>query len=890
MQHASMTPETPAQPLLFRQIALLAAISGVLAFRHPAAGAVSVLLLLALTLPAERLRALPLLVAAFTAGIGLAWTADISPPRKGAIPAWVLAATTPAGENTDPAFTSGVAVSGIIREATRLPDARIRLLLADVRTASPDERPLPGLLALSWRNPPPELASAGPGQTLAATLRLREVRGFSNPGVWETEQWWRDRNVFYRAWNRDEGSRNSKTPSFRLTGEASAAWQFREALRARVVMALAGSGSEKGPHPVSPAASIVLALLFGDRSLCPQPMLDLVANATLAHSLSLSGTHLGFVAAACYTLAHFLGYLLPGLFLRVPRQKVGLFLALPACLGYLWLGGAPPSLVRSALMLLFWGWLLWRNQPKVLVDGLIWAVAVIVAFSPTALYDIGLQLSAVSVAGIALAAPFLQRLSRAASALKHPERSRGARSLLNPLPGKPGLFASPSLRRALMLLAAASGVSIAAQAAILPLLLDAFPGLGLWFPLNLIWLPALGLWVMPLSFFGLFLSFLSLLASGMAAGICSSAASALFALAALPCAGLVSLLEGMNSLGILFAPMALRPCWPAWCGFWLLLLLLPGVYKARTFTRRTALLACAGMALLVGPSLYASLTAVDHVRMTLLDVGQGQAVLVSWRENGENGRVLIDGGGFAASNFDIGRQVVAPAITANTPPALHAVINSHPDADHLQGLLFPLNSFRVGAFFIGPEDGLRVTQTMNRRDAILRRRNMLAQKTLAGDTITLSRHLVLEVVSPPERFAAKNSANERALALRLVHKGNPLALICGDMEKQSIARMLASGYGIRAETLVLPHHGSAGSFNPALYTQVNPRLALVSCGYANIWHFPAVRIRKELARLDIPLLSTADLGQIRVEWRNNAPARAFYARGNATFSLPQTLP
>ena len=758
--------------------------------------------------------------------------AEIMPLVESDIPAWAEKASTPKGKRgTDPSFSKGVLLTGTIRETTRLnatdSGGRVRLLLENV-TAAGESNPLPGYLTLTWRNPTPELESAGPGMEITANVRLRRIRSFANPGTWNTESYWRDNGAFFRAWSEGDGSRRGKEPPVKISGEISTFWKTREALRARTVAALSsGLNKDTGAPELSQPAAVILALLFGDRSFCSRENLDLVAKATLAHSLALSGMHLGFAAAIGYFSAWLAGFFFPSFFLRLPRQKAGILLAMPVCAVYLWLGGAPPSLLRAALMLLFWGGLLWMNRPKVLVDGLIWAVAIILIVSPNSLYDIRLQLSAVSVAGIALATPLLARVA-------HVMRN------------------TPRLLLAVIGMA---GISIAAQAAVLPIVLDAFPGTGVWFPLNLVWLPILGMWVMPVSFAGLACSALGL----------AYPASLLFAVAELPCAALFALLQWMEAAGVLIAPVAPRPEWPSMAGYWLLLLLLPSFFMRKNL-RKNTLLGIAALCLMAAPVLYAQVQSREAlVRLTVIDVGQGQSVLITWQGE-EKGRALIDGGGFATGDFDIGKQVVTPVLTKNTPANLDWIINSHPDADHLQGLLFPLSSFSVGHVVSDPHAPEKRTKTLEKRDAILRRRNLGLQTAFAGDVLSLSRHLSLEVLHPGE--TPGNSSNDNALVLRLMLNGKPLALICGDVEKRGLKELLRSGANLDAEVLILPHHGSAGSFSPGFYDAVRPRLAVASCGYANTWHFPADIIRDALREKNIPLLTTADQGQIRITWKD----------------------
>ncbi len=927
-------------PPLFRQICLLTMIAGMLGPRHPGPAITAALLIAALTFPAARRCAAACLLCLFFAlGWGLALRSDASLPSTANEPAWATAAVSPYGAERIPGgapdalFSKGVPVAGRVREVDRLPGGRVRFLLDAVERNDGQFPPLPGGLVLTWQDPPPDLERVGPGQTLAASLRLREVRSFANPGLWETESYWRGRGVLYRAFakgeapagsggsggsgktagvaGQDGGKSGEKVPAYTIGGHASWLWSVREDLRRALLGALPRpDGVHKGgAQKVAGAAAVIPALLLGDRSMCDPADLDLVAKATLAHSLALSGMHLGYVAILGYSAPALLGLLFSGLFLRLPRQKAGLVLAAPLCLMYLWLGGSPPSLVRAALMLFFWGFLLWKNRPKVLADGLIWAAAVILLYDPAALYDLRLQLSAVSVAGIALAAPLLDRLHRLA---RNGPLASGEEITAGPGPGAaPGFtqesvqefaqgtaaplrrFADP--RRALIRLAWAIptvlGVSVAAQTAISPLLLDAFPCTGLWLPLNLLWLPVLGAIVMPLSFAGLFCT----IPAFAHVPLFPFLAKIFFFLAELPCAALLALLRHMDAAGVLAAPVTLRPSWPAWAGFWLLLLLLLPLASRRAFSRRTACLAILGMALLVGPTVTQGLAGFDaSVRLQLVDVGQGQAVLIGWQGiQGKEGRILVDGGGFASgatssgNSFDVGRQVITPLLTANHAPELAWVVNTHGDADHLQGLLFPLATFKVGAFARSAEEAEAEetagqsprSATLERKKQILRHAGITPALWRAGDVIPLAPDLTLEVLHPKSGRGKSASPNNAALVLRLVWQGKGLALICSDIEKPGLRRLLAAPRpDLAAKVLILPHHGSAGSLEPALYDAARPKLALASCGYGNQWRFPAPAVRNALAERGIPLETTADRGQISLTWRPGKEAAVTFAR------------
>jgi len=131
------------------------------------------------------------------------------------------------------------------------------------------------------------------------------------------------------------------------------------------------------------------------------------------------------------------------------------------------------------------------------------------------------------------------------------------------------------------------------------------------------------------------------------------------------------------------------------------------------------------------------------------------------------------------------------------------------------------------------------------------------------------------------RGAKRDRINNASLVARLVWRGVPLALLCGDVQIAALRGLLQiqDSAGLGAQVLVLPHHGSASSLVPEFYRAVGPRLALVSCGYGNQWGFPTFAVVAALEALDIPLRSTAQFGQIAVRWRDaNAEPEISFTR------------
>ncbi len=746
--------------------------------------------------------------------LGAAWAWAWLPAAPGPDPAWL----EPGGK---------LAVRGVVAEVEPRDAGRINLFLDQVRITPPDGEPeysLPGRLLLAWDWPPER---PGPGREVQGRLRVLPVGGFRNPGTWDYDFYRARQGVFHRAY-----ARGGKDLELGPAAEG-AAWRLREHLR----RAVSGPGGEHDEQP-GQGRAVLLALLLGDRSLLDPATTDLFRDASLSHSLALSGLHLGFVCGLGFALAWLAGRARPGLLLVVPRPRLGVLLALPLALGYLWLGGATPSLVRSFLMFASWGLLLLLGRGRVAVDGLLLALAGILLASPLSAYDLRLQLSALAVAGIiAFVPPAMRRLEP----LTRDRRWRG------------------------LALAAAGllATSVAANLVLAPIMAWDFGDVPLNFLPNLFWLPVLGLAVLPAGLVGMALAALPWTA-GLGQAVLG--ADAALAEACLKVLGLAQ--DG----GLLPSLAVLRPAWPALLGHFLLLALAAGLARFRP--RTAALAAGLGLSLLLAPALMRGGDAArNEVRLTLLDTGQSQAVLV---EAPGGMRLLVDGGGSVSRTFDLGRAVTGPALTANRPPRLDLVALSHQDADHSQGLVHVLRRFRVARFAgngLLPEGRLGEDFA-----AALASSGLTPEVWAAGEAHALAPDLTLEILHPAPGGRYKNT-NDTSLALRLAWRGRGLAVLCGDLERPGLADLLARNPDLGAEVLVLPHHGANSSLVPELYGRVAPRLALAAVGEHNSYGFPGAKVQAELERRGIPLWTTGAVGAITVAFPAEGPARLDIAEG-----------
>lgn len=832
-----------------------------------------------------------------------------------------------------------VRITGTVYAVQPAMQERLQVVLDDVRCLRDNGETvsLPGRTVWTWDTPvPADLPRIGPGQQVSLTQRIKPVRGFLNPGTWDSGQYWRDQGVHWRVWSRGSGY------ELAISGTPSVLWQLRETLRTRTLNVLTqGAGPQKpisgaaaapesdmesGPTPEpthNPAPepdmapdlapglapdltpdlsaikqltdtplSVVPALLFGDRFHITYDRMEQLSLAAVSHSLALSGMHLGVLSGLGWCLAWLAGRLCPAILLRLPRPKLAVLFAAPLVAVYVWLGGATPSLLRASLMFACWGLLLWRNRPRVLLDGVFMAVALITLHNPLALFDLRLQLSALAVLSLALLLNPVNELLRRLPPFRTAQSSgtadnreqaphghtagtlsgtqRGLPHAAKHIAGRTSGLGHLLRNGTAGLLAA----NLCIQLGMLPVVVWNFNTVSPWFLLNLLWLPVLGMVTLPACLAGFAFSQMAALPLADAT---QAMAAWCFRLAALPVSLLFDGLDALQQAGWLRPHLALRPHWLSITGYWCVLLFVAAAFTRHSRTAAAGILL--GLCLLCAPlaTRLADATGplspnggTGGVSLTLLDVGQGQAALITLPHER---RILVDGGGFGLSGFDTGKSLVVPALTWRMPPALHIIANSHPDTDHLHGLIYPLRHARVQRY---AGNGLPGSPSNERLlGTALAAAGLSHEAFHAGDVLWEDNGMRLEVLHPPRGSGQEHgstgqskplSANNAALVLRLVQHGHGLALLMGDLERQGLRSLLRSGADLSADVLVLPHHGARSSLMPDLYAAVRPHYAISSTGQLNQWNFPSKAVRAALADVGIPLYDTAHHGQIRVHW------------------------
>ena len=216
-----------------------------------------------------------------------------------------------------------------------------------------------------------------------------------------------------------------------------------------------------------------------------------------------------------------------------------------------------------------------------------------------------------------------------------------------------------------------------------------------------------------------------------------------------------------------------------------------------------------------------------------------------------------------------------PHRCASGSPRVEGVLLSHVHADHLRGLFYILDAFDVGWFgWSGLVDG---SNDSRRLVAKLQHDPWPVRVLRAGDTVVIEPGLWLEVLHPAASEKGI-SDNDTSLLLRLVWRGRGLALLPGDVEKRALAQVMNGNATLRAEVLVLPHHGSKSSLLPRFYKMVGAAWAVAACGPGNRFGFPHPSVVGACEGAGLKVLTTADHGALKFCWRGEDAARVESAR------------
>ncbi len=529
-------------------------------------------------------------------------------------------------------------------------------------------------------------------------------------------------------------------------------------------------------------------------------MRDRYASAGLIHMLSISGLHVAVIAAAMELL------------FQVARmsRRVSLLGAFIATGVYVAVIGAPPPALRSAAMLGVS--MASRLSQRPTSPWAAWAVGAFVPLvQPRIAVDVGYQLSVLGMCALVAAGSLWRR------------------HLASRFDGWKG-----KLARELV-------TSVVACAVTAPLVAWVFGRVSLIAPLsNLVAAPIITL-AQPILFLALLVSPFGAVARFIAQAVHPLLFAfdwVAWAAASTPGAAITVTTTLITAiLGAVAAVALIVGC-------------------ASRFPARPAV---AGMAALATMTVFPALplSGSDRVELHVLDVGQGDAILL--RTNA--GRWILFDAGPAWRGGDAGRTTVLPYILRRGG-SLDAFILSHPHTDHVGGAATVLAAMRPHAYWDAAFAG--GSESYIASLAAAKEQGIEWHRVHPGDSIRLD-GVSVSFLAPDSAWTVGLKDPNLASTIAVVRYGVVRFLLVGDAERAEEDWLLAQHRDeLRAQVLKVGHHGSSTSSSDAFLDAVHPDVAVISVGAGNMYGHPSNDVLHALSRVGAEVLRTDQAGTVIV--------------------------
>lgn len=239
----------------------------------------------------------------------------------------------------------------------------------------------------------------------------------------------------------------------------------------------------------------------------------------------------------------------------------------------------------------------------------------------------------------------------------------------------------------------------------------------------------------------------------------------------------------------------------------------------------------------------------DLLRVHFIDVGQGDSILI---ESPNHHYMLVDGGTRSA-----GQDVVA-YLSSLKINKLDYVVATHPDADHIGGLISILNSIEINNFIDSGK--VHTSATYEEILKLVQSKNISFDVAEINDELLLDEKLQISVLSANEN--AKDN-NDASIVLKVVYD-NISFLLTGDAGVE-LEKEMVDNFNMSATILKAGHHGSnTSSFLPFI-KEVKPEVTILSYGQDNSYGHPHYEVIQNLQQVGSKIYGTAESGTIIVE-------------------------
>lgn len=535
-------------------------------------------------------------------------------------------------------------------------------------------------------------------------------------------------------------------------------------------------------YQLNPGNSLVKAIITGERAEISQNLTDIFQDAGVIHILAISGLHVGIITAGLFLLLN----LIPP---NILKDEFKYIIIIILMLGYAAITGFRPSVSRATLMFAILLMARYFNRPYHIYNSIYVAALILLLWQPLYLYDAGFLLSFLVTFVIVAFAPIIE------------ER-------LSFLPGY--------LRKLV-------SVSLAAWLGVAPLTAYFFYKISFISILaNIVIIPFIGI-ILILALSSIFISFLFLPIARLIVIFTNTLIEIL-----------VTIGHRLSLLPFAYKYVAKPEIFFIIIYYFIVLIVFYSInswskYNILEKKYRFWVIVAASFILLVGNMIFPPPLLAVH----FLNVGQGDCIFI---QTPQEQNILIDGGGTPYSDFDVGKNTVIPYLRREGINQIDVMFLTHPDIDHLEGLLPVLDEMKVNLVV---DSGLECQDNsyLDFKSLIREKRSMSYYQTKAGDTIKINPDLEFVILNPVKTSVNwdESDFNNNSIVLKLHYK-NAKFLFTGDIEKNAEVSLLASSYLLKSDILKVAHHGSNSSTGEPFLNSVEPEIAVISVGLNDFGH------------------------------------------------------
>ncbi len=652
-----------------------------------------------------------------------------------------------------------------------------------------------------------------PGDTIRFSGKIRKIRNFHNPGGFNYERFMAFKNIHVSSWASFEKLSVTRNP--KVLGVGKTILQIRQKTAAFITETL-------GENPTS---AVMKALVVGDRDGIDDKLRNDFNRSGMGHLLAISGLHVGIVATVFFILFSVLLSRVSVFLWNGWVRKAAALLTLFPVVTYGLLAGMSPSTQRAVIMVsvFLMTFLIGRKHDS--INTLAVAALIILIIYPPALFSVSFQLSFSAVLAILSGFSSLT-LSKKTGDIKN---------------------------RMIMIF---SGFFLSSLFAILgtfPLAMYYFNQISLvGLPVNFIVVPMVGFLVVPLGLISGFILPVSQILAGLgfeiSGAVLSFSLEIIHYISELKFSAVKTITPSLTELILYYGMFLLVLHWRL-CSKKKLLLVSTAIF----------LITCVDIAYWRFDRFN-----IDKLQITFIDVGQGNAALLEF----PCGYIMmIDGGGFSDNSvFDVGERIVAPLLWRKKIKTVNTLVLTHPDADHLNGLLYIAENFNVNSVWTNHQsvDTMGYTRFME----IIRQKNIdcpsldsiLGVHQINGVSVNVM-YPSLNYRNRAEREETDNT-NNNSLVMK-VQTGSISVLFTGDIMAPAEAELCQiRGHALKSTVLVAPHHGSRTSSTLKFLARVNPNAVVISAGWQNRFGMPADQVLQRYRKRKCQIFRTDVNGAI----------------------------